>query len=180
MSDDLRKAAELARSLRLEIRDLEGRLEDKKRELTELLTQRMPDMMDRAGSDAYGLPASGNLGAVDLRLVPFFRAGIPAKWTDEKKAGAFRLLERLEAGDLIKTEVVASLPRGSLAKARELVEKAADMGVECSLTESVHSATLTAWLKEVYLKRGQALTQEQLEAIGGVVGRVVKIEERDE
>lgn len=176
----LRAAAEEARDLRLRIADLERDLAEAKRRQHALLHETMPELMDAAGVDDIGIAASGNLPSLRLRLGGYFRGAILADWPDDRKDRAFRLLERLDAGSLIRTEVIASLPRGELARARRLVAAAADMGIEAGVAESVHWQTLSSWLKEVYVKRGQALSQDQLDALGAVVGRVVRIEERDE
>ena len=182
MSEDavarLRRAAELARDLDLEVDRLEGLLADVRARRHRLLADEMPELMDAAGVDRIGVPASGNAPAVDFVLGPFYRAGIAKAWPEDKKRRALDLLKKLGAEDLIKTEVTASLPRGRLADAERLVRIAEAEGIAASLAETVHAQTLTAWLREVYDRRGQALGADQLEALGASVGRVVRVQER--
>lgn len=179
--DRLRAAASEARDLDLRLRDLEAEVADVKSRLTNLHRDKLPELLDDAGLDRIGVPAAGNKPAIDFVLRPYFSAAIAASWPEARRGLAFAWLREHRAGDLIKTEVTARFPKGSEAEARAAAAALeASAGVPVEVKTSVHSQTLTAWLREIYERRHQALSTEDLETIGASVGRVVKIDERRE
>lgn len=172
------KASE-ARDLEYMIEELEATAKEKRAEMNVLLQKTLPDMFDEIGIDRIGVPAKGNFSARDYYLRPYYAASIAASWPEERKEEAFKLLERLKASSLIKTVVSAALPKGQLETAKALVAAAKKLKVTADIKLSVHSGTLSAWLRELY-ERGQSLPQSDLEKIGASVGRVVRAEERPE
>lgn len=170
--------AEKARDLELEIASLNETITERKEQLRTLQTNDMPSLMDELRLDRIGVAPSGNKPGIDYKLVQQISASISSKWPTEKRQIAFDLLKKMKADSLIKTEVSAKLPKGNLALAKQLVAAAKKLKVTADLTQSVHAGTLTSWLKEIYAG-GQSLSQNDLEAIGGYVGRVVKAEERE-
>ncbi len=174
---ELTVQAAAARDLELQLIDLEASRKELQEKLTQLYQVTLPDLMDEIGIDRIGVPQSGNLPAVDYRMKPYYSASIAASWPQEKRDAAFSTLKRLHAEDLIKTEVSARLPKGSLKVAKALLAAAKKLKVTADLKLSVHSGTLSSWLRGVY-EDGHALSASDLEAIGGSVGRLVKPEER--
>lgn len=174
--DALRDKATEARDLNSEISDLTARLEDAAGKMTNLLTVKLPEMMDAAGVPGIDLDASGNLPAMSIKLVPFINAGISAKWPDEKKSAAFRYLTEAGHGDLIKTTITVSFPRESREEALVISKMLVKAGVSPEVKESVSSQTLTSWLKEM-IEEGQRPSDADLEKIGGYIGRTVKMKE---
>lgn len=173
-----RKAAQ-ARDLELEIKSLEEQLKAKREALNKILASELPDMFNEAGTDHIGIPKQGNLPARDFALKPYYSANIAASWDEERRARAFDFLKSKKAEDLIKTEVVARLPKGKLKEAKSLVAAAKKLKVAATLKMSVHSATLTAWLKEWY-DNGKSFSAADLEKIGGSIGQYVKMEDRSD
>lgn len=175
---ELRRVATNARDLELQIAEQEEQLRNLKSQLNELYKTTLPDLMDNAGVDHVGIPAIGNLPAMDFRMRPYYSANIAASWPQERKEIAFDFLTTMAAEDLIKTEVKAALPKGKLELAKKLVQAAAALKIPTTLTKSVHSGTLSAWLRELVEKHHTIPKVEDLEKIGGSIGRVVKPEER--
>lgn len=170
--------AAVARDTALAIAGFEEQLKVAQAILNNLYQKVLPELMDKAGVDCIGIQASGNKPAMDFKLRPFYSANIAASWSQERKAIAFAFLEERNAADLIKTEVVASLPKGNLALAQKLVKAASELKIPTILTKRVHGNTLSAWLRELVESHATILSTEDLEKIGGTIGRVVKPEER--
>lgn len=168
------KASE-ARDIELEISNLEERLKKRKADLRNIYMVELPNLMDQAQTDRIGIPATGNLPACDLKLTPYYHAQIAASWPQEKRNAAFAALTQLGHQDLIKTDLVISLPREDRASVPQLLETLKKLGLIPQVKENVHFKTLTAWLKEQY-ERGNPLPP--LETIGAEVGRIVKMIER--
>jgi hypothetical protein len=168
------KAAE-ARDLEHEISDLEERLKDRKAALRTIYHTELPELLDQAQTDRVGIPASGNMPAVDLRLTPYYNANIWAGWPPERRDAAFKALTDLGHGDLIKTEITVTIPRAERETAQKLINNLTHLGYDPQIRQSVHFKTLTAWLKEQF-EHGNPLPP--LEVIGAEVGRVVKLIER--
>lgn len=173
------KAAE-ARDLARVIQDLEDQLKERGKELQTLLSITLPDMMDAAGVDVIGVPAFGNLPSMDFRLKPFYSANIAASWNQERKEIAFAFLDSMNASDLIKSEVIASLPKGNLDLAQKLIDAASELKIPTTLTKRVHGNTLTAWLRELVENTNTIPSNSDLEKIGATIGRIVKPTERKE
>lgn len=176
----LQAKAAVARDLELEIADLQSTLKEKNEALNKLYRDTLPSMLDEVKLDRIGVPPIGNKPGVDYKLYPYYSASIAAKWPMEKKQEAYDLLKRLKAESLIKTEVSAALPKGNLKLAQKLydqIKKLKVPGAAVELSQTVHSGTLSSWLRELY-NGGQSLSETDLSKIGGSVGRIVKAEER--
>jgi hypothetical protein len=171
-----RKLAKEARDLELEAGDLDQRLQRCRERLHTIYTKSLPDAMDQAGVDHLGLPAEGNAPACDVRVSTHIKASIPADWDDERRSAAFKALEGSGHGDLIKTEVSVAFPREKREDALSFLESAKKSGGKPTVKESVHHATLTAWLKAQVISDNPL---PPLETIGGSVMRVARLEERN-
>jgi hypothetical protein len=172
---ELRNEVVRAKKLALQIADLEEQLADANKELNELQQKTLPDLFMEIGIDEIAVPAEGNMPAFKATCSPFYAAGIPVKWDAVKRQEAFAYLTELGAGDLIKTELNIKFGRDHRNEAVELAKELHDKGLTPDMKEAVHSATLTAWLREMVEINGFT---PDLEKIGGTVGRVVKIKEK--
>ena len=162
------------RSFEGDIAELERQLSAKKVALNKLRTETLPEFMMETGVMKISLPAKGNYPAVDVKIDDFFDANIAAAWPDEKRQAAFRWLEDNGHGDLIKTSVEASFPRGTLEQAKKFFNDAKKAGIEVKLAEGVHYSTLKAWLKEQVTKKHFI---PPLDIIGGTIGKIAVIKE---
>jgi hypothetical protein len=162
------------RDLRMEQRSLEERLNALRKRAEVIEREQLPALFNQERVDSLGLPASGNLPAMDFKLEPYFKANIAASWEPERREAAFKYLERRGAGDLIKSEIVITLPRGSEGLRRQIIAGLRKLKVEFVADLSVPWTTLSAWVRESF-RDGENV---DLEVIGGDVGEVVKIRER--
>lgn len=177
--EKIREKVRRARDIEFELVDLQGKLSELNKELQELQHKTIPDMMDEVGIDKLGLQPEGNYPAYDINIKPYYAANIAASWPVEKRSVAFKYLEQIGHGDLIKTDVVTKFPRGKHKKALALLERLAKQGAkqgfEVDLKESVSHQTLTAWLRE---QVEQQQTMPKLDLIGGTVGRIAQLKAR--
>ena len=174
------KVAEL-RDLAMELKDLEERVEAAKAKKTTLETVTLPDMMTAAGMNKFGLEAEGNNPAYDASVEPLVRANIAASWPEDKRNKGFQVLHQLKGESLIKTIVQFEFDPCDRKEAKEFIEKCDALGFIGEEKLSVNHNSMASWLKaEVNADPPRVPTPSQLEAIGGFVGRTVKIKKRKE
>jgi hypothetical protein len=172
-----------ARDVQMQIADLEERLATAKATHLQLTTTTLPDMMAAARLDSLGLEAEGNNPAYDCKIEPLIRANIAASWDEPKRRAGFETLTALGGQSLIKTVVTFEFDPDERAAAKEFVERVFDEhGYEGKEQLSVNHNSMASWLKaEVTAKpEPRVPSPAQLQAIGGFVGRVVKIKKRAE
>lgn len=174
----LRARLAYARDLGLEIETLEEQIESTKDELAALLRDELPTMFQQLGIRTLGLDASGNMPAYDTKLAPYYHAVIPA---DPAKAEA--ALDHVEKvwkmPDLVKTTVTAKFGMRERKDAVTLQKFLKKSGFDFDSKRTIPWASLTAEVRRRF-EDGQPLGTAELEKIGAVVGRVVKMEARKE
>lgn len=175
LGDAARKYVELEQRKAL----LDAEMKTLNAEILEYKHKTLPDIMTGLDMDHYGLASAG----VDIELGDYAKANISADWDEERQEAGFKHLEELQVGDIIRLQVSYSFGKDQYDEAKKLVElvaavaEAEDIGIEIptpTVKKSVPWNTLTATLKELH-KKGVAV---DLEKIGGVIGKVVKIKER--
>jgi hypothetical protein len=176
----LQATAAVARDIELRLLDLASETKACNAALQVLYRETLPSLFDEAKLDHIGVPPSGNKAGIDFELKSYYSASISASWPQEKRDLAFATLKKRKAEDLIKTEIVARLGRGKLPLAKKLIAAAKKLKIAVDVKVSVHSATLSSWLREVYEVNHQSLPASDLEAIGASVGRYVRPKEREE
>lgn len=169
--DQLRSSASHLADLQAEKSYLEERLADVGRQITEMRTRTLPDLLTDAGLTRIDIAAHGNMPAQEAVRKDYYSAGIAAKWPEERKAISYKYLEETGAGDLIKTTITLDIDRLKRAEARALEEQLVAQGWRPVVRLSVNPQTLTAWLKE----QVQAGVMPDLEKIGGSVGSIVDL-----
>lgn len=173
----LRARVAEARDLQLEIEDVESRLTDLRARLGAITRKDLPEAFQEIGIQLIGLDARGNLPPYLAKLTPYYRACISSEWPPEKQAAGFAALEGEPGGDeLIKCAITVLTGRGELEVARRVKVALDALGVEYAESMSVHHMSLTAWLRNLVEKKKRFPPVDVLEAIGGTVGNVVKIE----
>lgn len=165
------KVAE-ARDLEMELVDLELRVGEVSRRLNALYSKELPELLDNAQVPSITIEAEGNMPRVEAKVKPFYNANIAAKWDENKRREAFQYLESIGCADLIKTELTLPFNREEREKAVSVKEALEKKGLDVSVKENVHPATLTAWLKEQVEKHHII---PELDKIGGTIGRVVTL-----
>lgn len=171
----LRERVVAAKELELQIAQAEDELSELKAKLNGLLHKDLPDLFAEIGIDEIAVPATGNFPAFKAVASPYYSAGIPVKWDSQRRQEAFQYLTENAAGDLIKTELGVKFARDQRDEALKTAGILQAQGLDPEMKESVHAATLTAWLREQVELNGWV---PDLEKIGGTVGRVVKIKDK--
>jgi hypothetical protein len=175
------RASERLRDLELRKEQLQEELKQVNIAINKLQFEDLPRTFEKYGQmSAFELRARGNLPAMRVSIEDYYRANIVANWKEERREKAFKFLEKRGLGDLIKHELVVHIGLGEkklyerVVKALSRVKGAAVMDVK-----SVPWNTLTAWLKEHYESGGELGTDE-LDLIGGTVGKQVIIKSKKE
>lgn len=189
----LQAEARKARDLEFTINSLNEQLKEAKENLHRIYSDTLVRMMDEAGLDHIGLAPEGNYPGKDYHLKNSISANIAAGWTNDKREAGFDYLRKMKAEDIIKTEVVVYFPGGGLEQAKKLLKQVQKLKivkkigkkkiatpVRAELSKAVPHGTLGAWLRELVEKHKIVPPPDDLEKIGGYIGRIVKVEERKE
>lgn len=177
--DKIRAKAKEARSLELEIAELVAKTNEKSEKLRTLYQSTLPTMMSEYNVPSITIGAEGNFPALTFEKHTYYSANIAAGWEAERKQKGFDTLKKYKADDLIKTEVSAKLPKGSLAVAKKAMAALKKLGIKnADLKQSVHPQTLTAWLRSRYDDKDTALPVVDLEAIGASIGEIVRVKDQ--
>jgi len=168
------------RELKLRKEDISSSLTEVNKEINDLEFKKLPDAMLSAGIRKLDVEADGNDPAMSVSLQDYIHAVIQAGWKEERWEAAFAKLEALGLGDLIRTEVLVSFGPGRHEEAKafalSLNADREDEPVDVEVTKNVPWGTLTAAVKEIH-RRGETLSEEDLQAIGAVVGKIAKAKE---
>lgn len=187
-----------------EVERLTAELETAKKKKLALEQKELPEIFNLLDVDSFGLPDAGEFG-VDLLLVPYFKASIPADWEEDLKERAFDHLEALGGGDIVRTDVKFSLSRGQLKLASAIatyvkenaqhildsveLDEGETVGEvpDASITKGVPWNSLTSFVKERNktevnaAKSGEKLeTYMDVSLLNATVGQIVKIKARKE
>jgi hypothetical protein len=133
----------------------EQALKDRKAELRKLVESEIPDYMQECGVSKVTLDGGATIG---------YKDDVRLEWDEAKKANAFEWLESNDFGGLIKTGVTASFGKGELEKAKELLSKLSESGLEVALKRDVHYQTMCAFLRE-QIAAGTAIPLEEWGAV---------------
>jgi hypothetical protein len=176
------KLQEIRETLRL-VRDTKHRLDDlgsvmsaERDNLTSMRYEVLPELFLTAGVDNIGLPEEGNNPAYDCKLKPFYQANIAASWDEERREAAFKYLESIGAGSLIKTNITIFIDRTDHKKRKLAIAALKKLKLDHEIGLAVSHQTLTAFLKE----QTEAGVILDLNKIGGQIGQVVELRERKE
>lgn len=131
-----------ALALMAEIENAEEFLKEKKAELFELQSEDLPVLMLNAGSAKFTTIDGG----WQLSRGTKVDGSIPKK--EAARKAAIDTLDKIGAGDLIRTEVVVGFERTQRAEAKDIIDQLVKIGYEPSLVQNVHHQTLKAWARE--------------------------------
>jgi hypothetical protein len=171
----LRAKVSRVRDLRAEVEDLSSRVTDANKEIQDLTFKQLPDMFEELGMRNMTLEATGNLPPYGAEKKPYFKANIAAEWPPEKRAAGLTFLEQRDAGDLIRLFITVELGRGEAETGKKIIVELQKLGVDYSVSKSVHWGTLTAWLREQVQKYKRDFTPGELDMIGAKVGTIVEV-----
>jgi hypothetical protein len=175
--DVLRDGVRELRDKEREIADLEERLKQLRTECSEIRHRTLPELFRQAQVDKIGLPAEGNRPAVDAKLRNEYKAAVPASWPTEKRLDAFKVLDELNLGNIVKITYTIVFEAGQRSQADEFGTLLTMRNYAFNAARAVHHATLSAALKEI-CEAGEVPSLPQLEAIGGFIGTSVDLKTR--
>lgn len=144
-TQDIKDVSELiAEALQLgdDIENDEAKLKAKKDKHRELLTQRIPDAIESASGGQMQKIVLSDGSSVEIA------EDIQANITKEKEGEAFGWLRANNHGDLIKNQIKVDFGRGEDNMAGAIREKIDELGLSASEKQSVHPATLKAFIRE--------------------------------
>ena len=159
--DSLKRASDLAERIlkgQQSILDLEEKLKTYKKALRELDEVELPDLMLQIGVKQIKLVTGETVTIKDM---------VAASISQANKAEAFQWLIDNNHGDLIKNEVKLKFSRGEEEAADKIVKELLAKGLDPKQVKSVHSGTLSAFVKE-QLSEGAEIPEKLL---GVYIGR---------
>lgn len=165
--------AHKAKVLNDEIIDLEAQVSQKKEEKNLILGRTLVDMMTQAKVSIVGVDGKF------FSLESYYKASIP----EDKREEGHNWLEENDAGDLIKYQIIVSLPKDSMDEVKKIEAqiKLMSNAAEVETKRSVPWKRLTSWCKdyvENILPSKPELPPLPVEILGATVGRVVKIKDK--
>lgn len=200
--ETLKAKAKEARDLQKRIENGKVYLADYEGKYNKIVTDELPQLMDKMGVPSLVVEAEGNEPAFSARNNPFYSASLsrPKKTGQpDPRPEGFEYLKKIGHGDLIKQEVSFLFPVGTDPElVHKFIETAMSLGVVINkkvnlgtkkkprwttrklklevpfpqVEEGVHANTLTAWLKR---QVEQEKFVPNLSKIGGFLGRKVEI-----
>lgn len=142
--EDLQAICEKFIDQQSKIKQLEKELADANGELKILSEETIPSMMEELGVEEIKLKT----GEVISTVMDVYASLASANTDPEQKAAAMSWLTDNGYGDIIKVKVNTSFEREQHDAAMELFEKLSRDGYNVNFDESVHPATLKAFIKE--------------------------------
>ncbi len=133
-----------------------------KKQLNNLNTQIIPDMMAEMGMEEV------TQRGWKVKVGEFVSGSLPKE--DDRKAAAIRWLEENDGGELLKTQLSVVFTRSQHNEAMHLAGFIQEEGFAPKVESTVHPQTLMAFARE-RLKNGESLDTEVL---GLYTGRVAK------
>jgi hypothetical protein len=159
MSKPIEILANEAGKLVDEINELDAKIKQRQARLHIIKTKDLAELMDNEGIEIGSKFVMSNGKTIHVK--EFFTCSIPSlsailKEKDslkqislqDKRKKAFAWLDSKGKGDIIKNTITALFNREEAEKAKALMNVLAEKGITCQRDENVHSATLTATLRE--------------------------------
>jgi len=164
------------------IKRAEAKIEERKARLNKILSREMIDIMGEVNIDSI------TVDGVALEAANYYKASIP----EEHRDAGHNWLEEQEFGDLIKYQVIITVPtrvnpddeddtNAELIKKIENAVRQLSNEAEVEVKRQVPWKRLTSWLKEYVekvLPNNPELPAVPLDILGATVGRVVKIKSK--
>lgn len=158
--------AEKCKTIFSEISELEAKIKDKKKELSEIEENLMPGILLELGLTDFTTEDGTYVELIDV---------ISASISEGNKPEAFDWLRKNNYGDIIKCELVATFAMGEQEKAMDIQAKIKEIFNKGSvIKDTVHGQTLKAFVKE-QLAEGTQLPQD---LFGVFIQQKVKIKEK--
>jgi hypothetical protein len=169
-SDEMKK---LCQELTVKVReaiDLKKRLTELHTRINRISYGELPDLFNRLEIQTISV---GN--GIELRLEPYYKANLSVKMDPEKRKEGLEYL-RSHAPELLQVEVKLNFAAHEYESAELAEQFLRDAGLDPSITEGVHHARLTSWVKEQFLA-GKEIPLETLNAKIGSYVAFAKVDE---
>jgi hypothetical protein len=144
---------------------LNAQLRDLDNKVWQMEFQELPDMMHELGIEETTFK-----DGIFIKLQMFYKATLPK--TKPLREKAFAWLRQNGFGTIIKHEITATFTTGKSKQADGLIKFLEKLGCEFVDGESIHHATLTAFVKEQFEKGNGKLP---LDALGAFIGERVTV-----
>jgi hypothetical protein len=138
--EQIQRLGEILRTRRTELQELEAQVTAKKTEIREIEEVNLPTLMDELGFEAIDLQGGGRIEVKDF---------IQANISEANKAEAFNWLRETQNDGIIKNEIKVNIDRGQNELAESVLQTLTELGVRPSQKQSIHHATLKAFITEV-------------------------------
>lgn len=150
----LRELADEQTILEGEVEKMQLDLEKKKQELEKVAQGKIPELMAELQIEKFTL-ADG----FEISIKEKLNASIKA----HDKPAAYQWIKDNGYGGIIKTGVEIAFDKGEIDKAEKLVAELAEKGFAAEANESIHSATLSSFVRERMAEAGDegSLDEEQ-------------------
>ncbi len=122
-----------------EIKDIEGNLSERKKELNELSCVKIPDLMFDLEVDKIKLSSGKSITIKD---------NTSASIKEENKEEAFLWLDEHGHSDLIKHTITLNFTKGKEEEVKALLKQLKELGHTPSDKQAVHAGTLKSFVKE--------------------------------
>jgi hypothetical protein len=175
------RASDKLRELELRRQQLQDELKQVNIAINKMQFEDLPRTFEKYNQmSAFELRAEGNKPAMRVSLEDHYYANISARWDEDRRERAFAYMEKQGLGDLIKHELVIHIGLGEKKLYARVVKALRRVsGIVVQDIKSVPWNTLTSWLKETY-DSGEELGTDELDIIGGSVGKQVIIKPKKE
>jgi|TARA_R100001460_G_scaffold22136_3_gene45028 hypothetical protein len=121
------------------VAELEEKLRQAKKDLYKMSDEELPNILAEMGVSSFKLQDGSQ---VDIKKT--YGASIPV----DKREEAYTWLRQNGFGDMVKNIVSVNFGMGEDQQAADFKSKVQEQGLSPQQAESVHSATLRAWVKE--------------------------------
>lgn len=156
--DSLKELTRLANELvaaERAVEEAERALKDAKERERRLREEAVPDFMQELGIAKLALETGETIS---------YKDDVRLEWDATKKDACFAWLEAHGHGGLIKTVVGVGFGKGELEKAKALLARLTEEGLETALKRDVHYQTMCAFLRE-QIAAGEPIPLEEWGAV---------------
>ncbi len=165
------------------LRDYELQIKEREQQISDLKVKRLrdnkslQDLMIEVKMSSFSLEASGNAPAFEAEIRNVYYASIAADWDEPKRSEAFKLLEKKQAGDLIKTVITTALGKDTAKQQKEVRAALRKLKVPFDEKRSVPFQTLTAYVREKF-ETGDPLSPAEMATLGASASAIVVVKEK--
>ena len=172
--------AEKAEIILVEMAVMEVALKEKKDEFERILRDALPSAMVEEMLQEFTLESG-----TQVKIKNIVSGSLPAPGAIEKAKGdakkeltlrlraGLSFLRKNNAGDIIKNQIIATIPAGDDKIARLAAAELRKLKLNTQRVTTVHPQTLNSWLREAILENGIVIPQETFGLFTGTMAEFV-------